>query len=65
MTAYERRGLRLGLLVIVLASVTLAIIGWSLWPLGGLIVPAVALWVIRPGTGKARSQKAPSQSPER
>lgn len=48
MTARDRRGLRLGLLVVAAASVALAIIGWSLWPLGGLIVPAVALWVIRP-----------------
>jgi len=48
MSARDRRGLRLGLLVIIVASVALAIMGWSLWPLGGLIVPAVALWVIRP-----------------
>ena len=48
MSARDRRGLRLGLLVIVLASVALAIMSWTPWPLGGLIVPAAALWMIRP-----------------
>lgn len=48
MTAAERQGLRLGLLVIILMSVALAIVSWSLYPLGGIIVPAVVLWLIRP-----------------
>ena len=50
MSAAERRGLRLGLLVILLMSVALAIVSWSLWPLGGMLVPAVVLWIIRPRT---------------
>jgi len=48
MTARDRRGLRLGLLVIALASVALAILSWSPWPLGGMLLPALVLWLIRP-----------------
>ena len=55
-TAAERRGLRLALLIVALASVALAILSWSPWPLAGLIIPAVTLTVIRPGTRKARDK---------
>lgn len=48
MSAYERRGLRLGLLVVILMSVALAIVAWSLYPLGGAMLPALWLWLIRP-----------------
>lgn len=52
MSADERQGVRFGLLVIAVMSVALAIVGWSLWPLGGLIVPVLGLIALRPRTHK-------------
>jgi hypothetical protein len=64
MSTEERQGVRLGLSIIALASVVLAIMGWSLWPLGGLIVPALGLWLLRPRTGEAPRQNRGASHPK-